>query len=501
MTGGAKRKWLIIAMAALMAATGLAPTATLNAATESSATALRDLPLPASVERKVVIRGKTIPYSATASENSMRDADGRVDATISSIAYVASGRPERSRPVTFLFNGGPGSATIALREGLGPRTTVNSNSPEGFAFVDNPDSIFDVTDLVFIDAPGTGYGRFIDEAAKKRYWGVEQDARAIAEFIENWLRAHDRLASPKYLVGESYGGIRAAVVADMMAEKPSDPINFAGIILVSPSTQVSTEDAPMSPQQQALLALPSLAAVAQAHGRGALVGRTVDEVAMEARRYAIGDYAAALKKGDALPLSERQAVIRRLSELTGIPEGTIRAHNLLLQPDMFVGELLADRGERIGLLDGRAHAARNITDKKPIPYNDPSTSPYSLTYDLTKSVETMFRRELGFKPATSYVRLSMEANGKWDWAIASARANMPSLLKEMMKQDSRLKIFVTAGYYDLTIPYMEPVTAYETAGLPKDRLTVKLYPSGHSVFSEGGSRARASNDLRAFYGP
>ncbi|WP_374469964.1 hypothetical protein [Phenylobacterium sp.] len=463
-----------------------------------SAAAEAQVPAPATIRGVARIRGKTIPYRAVASEIVLPTATGAPGATVFSAAYLAEGAAAARRPVTFLFNGGPGGATIALREGLAPRLTVNAATPDGFAFADNPHSLLDVSDLVFVDPPGVGYSRFLTEGAEREFWGVEEDARAVAAFIREWLRANGRAASPKFLVGESYAGIRVGFVAELLAAEPR-PTRMAGVVLVSPSTATRGRPPLAGPADPAVRALPSQAAAAWYHGRGAYRERPVEAVASEAHRFASGPYAAALAKGAALPDTEAEQIAAQVARYTGFPAATVREAGLKIPVDRFVRELLSDTGERIGGSDARAKAPRSITDTKKPPYDDPSTSPYTLKYDLTKAVEGLFRGEFGYRPASGYVRLSYPANERWNHSVARGPVSMPLLFKDLMAQDPALRVTLMLGYYDLTIPYAGPLEEYLAAGLPKGRFTQSVYPAGHAVFSDDATRRQATDDLRAFY--
>lgn len=440
------------------------------------------------------IRGRDIAWTSEAGELVLHDETGAPRATMSAIAYLETGADAAKRPVTFLFNGGPGSATIALHEGLAPKITASAKGKPGFRVVDNPDSILDITDLVFVDAPGTGYGRFFGEGVSKDYWGVEEDGRAFAAFVHQWLTDHDRLASPRFVVGESYGGARAAFLAQNLIKAR---LPLTGVVLVSPSTSAGERNL-LRQLDDAASGLPTQAAVAWFHKRGAYTAQPVEEVAEQARAYAVGPLSAALAKGDDLPDAEKAEVAEKLSGFTGLSPQVLLKHDLRIGSAIFVNELLADKGERIGLLDGRAHAPRAITDKRQPPYNDPSTSPYTLTYDQTTAVESYWRG-LGYAPQGAYTRLSMDANRGWNKKVVHGSVSMPLMFREIMAGDQRLKITMVTGYYDLTLPYYGMVADYAASWMPPGRFTSHTYRSGHGVFSEDATRVLATDRLREFY--
>lgn len=464
----------------------------------SAAAATAPLTPPAAVIEDVVrIKGRPVAYRAIAAEQVLRGEGGAPEATFFGMSYIAQ-PADPARPVTFLFNGGPGGATIALREGLGPKVTVNAEGGEGFAFADNPDSILDVTDLVFVDPAGVGYSRFLNDAAKPRYYGVEEDARAVSAFIGAWLRLHGREASPKFLVGESYAGVRVGVVADMMA-RAATPVRFDGVVLVSPSTATRGRAPLAAAPDPAVRALPSQAAAAHFHGQGAHVSRPVLEVVAEAQAFAEGRYAKALSAGEALAPPERDRLAAIVAGYVGFSAEAVAAAGLRLDRDRFMKELLAAEGSRIGLSDARAKAPLAVTETQRPPYDDPSTSPYTLTYDLTEANEGFYRRLVGYQPFGPYVRLSYEANEQWNWDVEGGPLAMPLVFKELMARDPGLRVTLLLGAYDLNIPYASPLSEYLAVGLPEARFQHRLYAAGHAVFSDEATRGVASDNLRAFY--
>jgi carboxypeptidase C (cathepsin A) len=456
-------------------------------------------PTPASIDGVAHVRGKTIAYRATAAETVMRNAAGAPRATIFSVAYVAKGADARRRPVTFLFNGGPGGATIALREGLGPVMTANATTPEGFAFVDNPDSLIDASDLVFVDAPGTGYSRMLADGASAEYWGVDEDARAMADFITGWLEANGRTASPRFLVGESYAGTRVGFVADLMARRPTAPMNFNGVVLISPTTSAGGEDPRMPKRDAAVTNLPSEASVAWFHGRGAHIGQPVEAVAEAARKFAEGPYAAALAQGDKLDPAEKARIRTEVAGYTGLSEAKLDEYGLRVPLSKFVLDLLADKGERAGLSDGRAHALRSVTDKNRAPWDDPSSSNFVLSYKPDQAVADLYGKAFGYKPMADYVRLSYDANSNWNNKVARGPSSIPLMFKDLMARDPTLKITMVMGYFDMSVPYDRPLGDYLAADLPASRFSYHLYRSGHSVFSDEVGRAQSTDALRDFY--
>lgn len=453
----------------------------------SAAATLAATALPASAQTAIptavrqgqlTIRGRKVAYRAETGEMLMRNAAGQPRATIFSVAYLGAKADPKTRPVSFVWNGGPGGATWHLREHLSPKMTVAAQTAPRYAFVGNPDSPIDVTDLVFIDAPGTGYSRFLTEDAKPEYWGVEQDGRAFADFIAQWLAEHDRLGSPVYLVGESYGGTRAGQIAKVLAARPQ-PVGLAGVVLISPTLGSGGPAAPPSP----VLALPSLAAVAHFHGRGLRTRQPLQAVVHAAEAFADGPYAAALAKGEVT-----DTLIDQVAGFTGLPRQTIVDAKLAPTLQQFRLGLLADKGERLGNGDGREH-------RVPPPPAQDTVVTSNDSYDQHASIVGLLTDELGYTPAGPYVRDPVEANRRWNQHLTGP-AYTPDLLRT---PPSKPKVLLVAGYYDLIVPYQTPLKALSAAGFEPGRFEAHIYPTGHGVYEDLPSRPKATDDLRAFY--
>ena len=468
MTWTVDRRMLLGGAAAAWAA-GAVPALAL-AQTTAIPTAIR--------QGKITVRGRTIPYRAETGEMLMTNAAGAPRATIFSVGYLEEGANPKTRPVSFVWNGGPGGSTWHLREHLSPKMTVAAKTKPGYAFVPNPDSPIDVTDLVFIDAPSTGYSRFLTEDAKPEYWGVEQDGRAFADFIARWLAEHDRLGSPVWLIGESYGGTRAGQIAKFLAARPR-PIGLAGVVLISPTLGSGGPPAPPAP----VLALPSLAAVAHFYGRGMRARQPLQAVVRAAEAFADGPYAAAIAKGEV-----SDALVSQVAGFTGLPRQMIVDTKLAPSLQQFRLGLLADKGERLGSGDGREH-------KVPPPPAQDTVVTANDAYDLHASIVGLLTDELGYTPAGPYARDPVEANRKWNQQLTGP-AYTPEILRTL---PSRPRVLLVAGYYDLIVPYQTPLKALSSAGFEPGRFEAHVYPVGHGVYEDVPQRPKATDDLRAFY--
>lgn len=484
----------VLGFCALLAAgTALPAAAQISGATAAPVVAApASAPVLGRMQGKIVIRGKQIAYHGEAGETVMRNAAGQPRASISSTAYLVDGANPKARPVTFLYNGGPGAATIALREGVGPKRITAGAQRGEFTVVDNTESLLDATDLVFIDAPGTGYGRFYAEEAKTEYWGVEQDAEAFAAFIDGWLKSHGRTASPRFIMGESYGGVRSGFLAEALAKRG---LKVDGVILVSPSTSAGGPN-PLGNRDGAALALPTQAAVAWSHKKGAYTSLPVEQVSADAVKFALGDYSAALAKGEALDAAEKARIARQVSDYSGVPAEQILANKLRVTA--FGDSLLP--GERLGRDDGRLHAPIEEMKKLPPPYDEPGSTLYTLTYDQRAAIDALYVNVFGYRSATPYVRLSSEAGRAWNAnPVTRGPTSIPMMFKDQMAADPKLRIFMMAGYFDTTIPYLRAVSDYEAAALPKDRFDSQVYRAGHAVFYDPIAQKQAGDRLRAFY--
>lgn len=439
--------------------------------------------IPTAVRKgKLEVRGRTVAYKAETGERVMTNAAGAPRATIFSVAYLEEGADSKTRPVSFVWNGGPGGSTWHLREHLSPKMTILAQTKTRYAFVGNPDSPIDVTDLVFIDAPGTGYSRFLSEDAKPEYWGVEADGKAFADFIAGWLADHGRLGSPVFLIGESYGGTRAGQVAKFLAARPK-PIGLTGVVLISPTLGSGGPPNPPAP----ILALSSMAAVAHYHSRGAHTAKPLETVVAEAERFADGPYATALAQGEALDAVTRDSIADQVAGFVGLSRQMVLDARLTPSVQQFRTSLLP--GERLDGGDGREHRV------PPPPAQDTVVSSND-TYDLHASIVGLLTDELGYTPAGGYWRDPVEANRRWNQTLTGP-AYTPAILKGLTAP--RTKVLLVAGYYDLIVPYRTPVGGLSAAGFEPGRLEVKLYPVGHGVYEDVKVRPKATDDLRAFY--
>ena len=448
-----------------------------------------------------VFGGQKVNYSATIAETILSAEDGTQKAAIVTTSYVRESR-DPSRPVTFLFNGGPGSGTVWLQMGaFGPkRVAIPSDARDDgappYPLVDNPDSLLDVTDIVFIDPPGTGYSHLIGKTEAKEFYGVTADAKAVAQVIRRWLNDNGRWASPKFLGGESYGTTRSAAVVNELEGSTYNDVGLNGVILISTVLDFAAgSDAPGN-ELSFITNLPSMAATALYHGKAS--APSVEQFVEEARQFAIGPYASALLKGQKLSPEERASIRARLSHFTGLSEAFLDRADLRVTPDRFYKELLRDRGLTVGRLDSR-YTGQDYDSAGESPDNDPSF--YGIDAGYTSAINSWTRGTLGFVTDREYQSIS-GIGRDWDWRIggrdSNAYLNVTPYLGQALRENRGMRIFVGQGYYDFATPFFAAEYALSRTGIPQDRVEYHYYDAGHMMYVRDEDRAKLSRDIRNF---
>ena len=447
--------------------------------------------------------GQRVAYTATASETYLKAEDGTPKASIFSIAYVREPR-DRARPVTFLFNGGPGSGSLWLHMGaFGPkRVAIPSDARDDggppFPIVDNPDSLLDVTDIVFIDPVGTGFSHALGKTEPKEYWGVTADAKSVAEFIRIWLNENGRWNSPKYLGGESYGTTRSAAVVNQLEGAYND-VSLNGILLISTILDFGAQSNVPGNEMPYVLFLPSMAAAAYHHGKVADPPATIEAFVDEARAFAAGDYASALLKGQKLQGEERASVRRRLARFTGLSERFLDEADLRVSDQRFYKELLRDRGLVIGRLDAR-YTGRDYDNAGETPDNDPSF--YGIDAGYTAALNEWVRGPLGFRTDRQYSTIGGVRDWNWDLDDQGGEQkyykNVAPYIGRAMRENSGLRVFVGQGFFDFATPFFGAEYSLSRTGIPQDRISYHYYGSGHMMYVRDEDRSRLSSDIREF---
>jgi carboxypeptidase C (cathepsin A) len=468
--------------------------------------------LPIPPERSVVtkhsvrIDGRTISYKATAGTLLIKDDKGKPTVSVFYVAYTADGGKDRKRPVTFMYNGGPGSSSMWLHMGsFGPVRVANRGDqpipPPPYETVANNDSLLDKTDLVFIDAPGTGWSRLVGEAKGKDFYGIDQDAAAFAKFVTRYVGDNHRWNSPKFLFGESYGTTRSAVLAKLLQEQGME---LNGIVLMSSILDFNVW-ASTGVDHAYIVNLPSEAAIAWYHHK--LPNRPADLATFLAsvRQFANTDYTLALAKGDALTPAEADHVASQLSQYIGLSASYIRQANLRIDPSRFRKELLREQRRTVGRLDGRFEgidpdAAGETPDGDAA--SDAATGAYLAAFNQYADSDLKFSDEQDYLPNNYGV-----INKDWDWKRKDARGFLSSPyvgtdLADAMRHNPHLKVFSANGYYDLATPFY--ATEFDLGHLGLEPALSKniefgFYPSGHMIYFDVDALKQVKADLTRFY--
>jgi carboxypeptidase C (cathepsin A) len=446
--------------------------------------------------------GQKIAYKVTMGDTILSSDDGKPEAVIVTTSYVKT-PADSTRPVFFLYNGGPGSGTTWLQMGaFGPkRVAIPSDAKDDgappYPLLDNPDSLLDVADLVFIDPPGTGFSYLTQGTDPKKYYGARQDGRAVAQVIRRWLNDNGRWSSPKFLGGESYGTFRTAVVVDELEGSTYNDVGLNGLVLISTILDYTARDPYPGNEVAYIGTLPNMAAAAFYHGKAKAA--SVEAIVEEARKFAIGPYASALLKGTDLPADERAAVRKELSRLTGLSETYLEQANIRVTSERFYKELLRDRGLTIGRLDAR-YTGTDYDNAGETPDDDPSF--YGIDAGYTAAINVWARETLGYRTDREYQSIGREPGRYWDWRLGETGRglyiNVAPLIGQAMRQNAGLRLFNAQGWYDFATPFFGAEYSLKRPGIPQERITWKYYDAGHMMYVRDEDRAKLSADIRAF---
>jgi carboxypeptidase C (cathepsin A) len=458
-------------------------------------------------QHRIGMAGKSLDYTATAGTLVIRDDDDKPMANIGYVAYTRAGAKSATRPITFAFNGGPGSSSLWLHMGvLGPKRVVVSDpnpTPAGpYRTVDNEFSVLDKSDLVMIDPVGTGVSRAVCDHKDDEFWAVDPDIDSVSRFIAQYVSDNGRWSSPKYLLGESYGTTRGAGVVNYLRGKRN--FAFNGLILVSVATDIEAIFAEIAGNDRPYsVSLPGFAAVAWYHHMVANQPAALEPFLTEVRAYAAGPYASALAKGDTLPEAERAAVAQKLHEYMGLPVDYLKDADLRVSENAFAHELLKSQRKTVGRLDGRFVGPTWDPLAKVSDY-DPQSSAISAAYAAT--FLDYYHTELKFGQGATYRTTNFAIGEKWHWPHKTAHGEQPVVntgvdLAEALIKDANLKVLVLNGYYDLATPFSATEYVMSHLGVPPQiaaRISMKYYEAGHMMYVHPPSIAKMKRDLDAF---
>ncbi len=414
-------------------------------------------------------------------------------------SYVLDG-DDHARPVTFAFNGGPGSSSVWLHLGLlGPRKVVMGDAgallPPPYGLADNAETLLQHSDLVFIDPVSTGFSRAAEGAKAKDYHGYAPDIESVGELIRLWTTRHQRWMSPKLIAGESYGTTRAAALAEHLQTEHGMYLN--GLVLISSVLDFATIDFDFRNDRAHVDYLPTYAAVAHYHGlHGSTPLRTILD---EAEAYAARDYPWALSRGHRLTAAERSEHVAKVASLTGLSERYVDEADLRVEHVRFFTELLRDRRLAVGRLDARftGPLVSGIAERCDAdPSHDAIAGPYAAAWNH------YVRAELGYESDLPYAQISRTASREWSYKDFEGKpVDVTRRLERAMRANPHLLVHVGSGYHDGATPYFAAQDVFAHLDLPaglRDNVEHRYYEAGHMMYVHEGSRVAQSADLAEF---
>lgn len=457
-------------------------------------------------EHEIIINGQPLHYTSTTGTIVIKDEAGKAKSTIFFIAYTKRDVEDAaSRPLTFSFNGGPGSSSIWLHLGLlGPRRVHSGDAgdlqPPPYRLLDNEFTLLNVSDIVFIDPVSTGYSRPAPGEESKQFHGLENDIESVGDFIRLYVTRYKRWSSPKFLIGESYGTTRAAGLSGYLQNRHGMYMN--GLMLISSILNFQTARFNLGNDMPHILFLPTYAATAHYHGRVA------DEYKADLRAFlaevadfAATDYLLALMKGDRLIGEERSQIVEKLARYTGLSPSYIESTNLRIDIHRFCKELLRDQRRTVGRIDSRFLGIDRDASSQTVEH-DPSMSaiigPYAGAFNAYVADELAFESDLPYEVMTSLYET-------WDYSKHQNQyVNVAETMREAISKNPALKVIVANGFYDLATPYFATEYTFDHLELDsslRDNITMTYYEAGHMMYIHEESLAQLAEDLRGFVQP
>lgn len=453
-------------------------------------------------KHSINFHGSSLAYTATAGLMPIRNDDGDVEGRLFYVAYTKDGEQPEGRPVTFAYNGGPGSSTMWLHMGvLGPRRVVlekDGGMPKPpFRLTDNQETWLDKTDLVMIDAMGTGYSRPEKAELGKKFYGMRGDIAAFGEFIRAYLYKNHRFSSPLFLAGESYGGIRTAGLSNYLLDRG---IALNGAVIISGVTNFGTLDSGRGNDIPFIGFLPSMAATAWYHKKLGTKWARVEDLVAEVQTFASGEYAAALLAGTSLSDAKTREIAQKLAGYTGLSETYVMNSHLRVSEFAFFKELLRDQGKTVGRLDSR-YTGQDAREVGSGPEYDASSAAITPVYN--SMVNDYLDRELKFIREDRYRMNNYGGTGGWDYGRGGdGYPDTSEDLRQALVQNPYMKLMFCCGYYDLACPYWGmhyTVDHMDLAPKQLSQISWGYYPAGHMMYVDDACREKLKTDIDAFY--
>ncbi|MDE3156265.1 MAG: peptidase S10 [Acidobacteriota bacterium] len=504
--------WVPVGVAPRLAAQARAPhpagPAPMPMMMAPAAPAVKDVAV--ATHHTIQLDGRTIPYTATAGSMVLGDGQGAPSAVMSYVAYTRDDVTDpATRPLAFLYDGGPGFASIWINVGaFGPERVVVPDAASGgappYRMVANEYSLLDRADLVFLDPVGTGFSHAVGQAHDRDFWGVDPDARSLAQFIRKYVSRHDRWNSPKFLMGLSYGTFRSAVLGNYL--QSHDNISLNGIVLISSVLDLATTSFRPGADLPYELYLPTYAATAWYHKLLNPQPPDLPAFLQQVRTFARTTYADALMEGAGLSADRKQAIGQQLAQYTGLPVDYVLRADLRVNVSQFLAELQRSHGVVLSRLDSRYSG--NVYDPLAefAEYDPIRPAIYGA---FTAAYQTYLTHALKFETDQAYVVSSAEAGRSWDWRHATRGArdggpgepNAGPDLQQALVTNPDLYVQVNNGYYDFATPFFATEYTMNHLGLPanlQDHISLQYYQSGHMIWLHVPSLARLSTNIRAF---